>query len=89
MSTKRAEQFYPESTLNKADEDEPLFILRAQDKLAPQVVRLWAASLLAALLGDGENASQAQVDKVTRAMKLAIDMEAWQAQHSARVKIPD
>lgn len=52
----------------KAAVDEPLFVLRAQDKLAPIVIRLWAE--LAAFNGAG-------LEKVHEAKRLAFEMEQW------------
>jgi hypothetical protein len=59
----------------KAAEDEPLFVLRAQDKLAPIVIRLWAE--LAAFNGAG-------LEKVHEAKRLAFEMEQWPSR-----KFPD
>ena len=39
---KREELDNEESCLNKAKFDEPIFVLRAQDRLAPLIIRLWA-----------------------------------------------
>lgn len=74
MSTKR--EGVPE--FEKADMDEPLFVLRAQDKLAPVVVRLWAL-----------HATMHHVprEKVIEARGLADRMDAWQALHGS--KVPD
>lgn len=52
----------------KAAENEPLFVLRAQDKLAPTLIRLW--SELAALNG-------APLEKTHEAKRLAYEMEQW------------
>lgn len=52
----------------KASDDEPVFVLRAQDLLAPQLVRLWAER--ADLHGCGP-------EKVEEAYKLADAMERW------------
>jgi L-ribulose-5-phosphate 3-epimerase UlaE len=48
--------------------DEPFFVLRAQDYLAPQVIRLWA-----------ERARQngCNMDKVREARDIADEMEKW------------
>lgn len=59
-------------------EDEPVFLLRAQDELAPNVVRRWAQSLERAG-GDPRT--------VARAMRWALEMEEWQDRN--RSKIPD
>jgi hypothetical protein len=49
-------------------EDEPLFCLRAQDKFAPVIIRLWAE--LCRLHGTPEK-------KVDEALELAASMTAW------------
>lgn len=54
--------------LANADDDEPVFILRAQDKLAPALVRAWAA--LAAEHG-------CDIVKCQMAVETAEDMEDW------------
>jgi len=52
----------------KAADDEPVFVLRAQDRLAPMTVRHWAR--LAEMKG-------APAEKVREARVLAEAMEAW------------
>ncbi len=74
MSTKR--EGVPE--FEKADLDEPLFVLRAQDLAAPVIVELYA--LHATTLHVGSK-------KVDSVRKCAADMRAWQALHGC--KVPD
>ena len=62
----------------KIDSDEPTFVLRAQDMLAPVVVQLWA--LNAGMHGVSQ-------DKVDRARRLAEQMRRWQELHGC--KVPD
>lgn len=52
----------------KLDPDEPYFVLRAKDVLAPGLVRRWSA-LAANIDGDRE--------KVAEAGRVAHDMERW------------
>jgi hypothetical protein len=61
--------------LSKARDDEPIFVLRGQDRLAPDVVRQWA-----------DRAEQAGCDteKVREAREVAAAMEAWPQR-----KLPD
>ena len=59
-------------------EEEPVFLLRAKDRLAPNVVRYWAI-LLKNYGGDK--------DLVLRAEQWASKMEEWQKEHEC--KIPD
>ncbi len=79
MGTK-AEETAHDATgcLAKAAADEPLFVLRAQDELAPTVVRIWVQ------LAKRENVPEA---KLTEAMGLADWMEDWQATNPH--KVPD
>ena len=74
MSTKR--QGVPE--FEKADLDEPIFVLRAQDVSAPVLVELYAL-----------HATTLHVDhrKVDAVRRCAVEMRKWQALHGA--KLPD
>ena len=68
-----------DTTLAKIGENEPIFVLRAQDKWAPLIVRMWA--LLARInLGPFHN-------KVLEAEALATKMETWGMRNGA--KFPD
>ncbi len=60
---------------SKAHPDEPLFVLRAQDALAPNIVRSWAS------LAEQQGTPP---EKVREARELADQMEAWHT-----TKIPD
>lgn len=68
MGIKRDELTNPNSCLNKADPEEPIFVLRAQDLLAPIVIRLWA---------DLARANKTDEEKVQEAKRLAFSMEQW------------
>lgn len=61
--------------LGKADDNEPVFILRAQDALAADLVELWAIRA---------NSAGTTHDKVREAHDLADDMRRWHKR-----KIPD
>jgi len=65
-----------DSCLEKVKPGEPIFVLRAQDRLAPIVVRLWAD--IAALHG-------APVDRISEALNCAGLMEEW----AGEKKFPD
>ena len=67
---KREELREPFSCLNKADPEEPVFVLRAKDVLAAQTVRLWAA--MATEMHEPENVQEAHA--------LAARMEQWRDQ---------
>ena len=63
---------------NKIPEDEPVFLLRGQDLVAPQIVEMWA--LAARKVGAADNIYAA-------AMSQAGEMRKWQQDHTP--KIPD
>jgi len=58
--------------------EEPTFILRGQDIVAPEIVREWAYR--AAMMG-------APREKIEEARKIADRMEDWQIAHHR--KVPD
>lgn len=75
--------------LGKASDDEPVFILRAQDKLAPAIVEAWA---MAAAAERSRNIRSVQEDmgldsKIKEARALAHTMRAWQEINYS--KLPD
>lgn len=74
-----------EGSLAKARDDEPVFILRAQDKVAPFVVEYWAQCV--ANLASDEPLSDATKAKLKRANELVDEMRAWQRHYGA--KVPD
>ena len=63
---------------DNAASNEPLFVLRAQDALAPEIVREWAYRAKAAGTPD---------EKIAEARACADEMEDWQIEH--RKKVPD
>jgi hypothetical protein len=63
---------------DKADADEPLFVLRSTDSLAPEIVREWAFRA---------RASGTPEEKVAEARRVADQMEDWQIANSK--KVPD
>lgn len=75
MSTKRTDR-----CLLNAGEDEPIFVLRSTDTLAPRVIEMW--SDLAAFCGT-------PMDKVNEARQLANRMREWQVEHLDAVHVPD
>lgn len=62
------------------DDDEPVFLLRAQDKTAPAAVASWAE--LQYRLGGNREMARLALDHAER-------MQAWQVQHPERVKVAD
>lgn len=80
----------PNSCLNKAADDEPLFILRSTDELSPKCVRDWACRLLVKADETQKTdaaLAQKQREKAARAFEDAGQIEAYQARHGK--KVPD
>jgi hypothetical protein len=65
-------------TLSKVKEDEPLFVLRARDELAPRVVRFWA---------DVAAIREVDPNKIMEARSVANLMEKWTEKNGS--KLPD
>lgn len=65
--------------LGKASPDEPVFILRAQDCFAPDIIENWANCVVSANGGP--------TDKSRKAKALAHQMRAWQEWNTS--KVPD
>jgi len=59
---------HTDTCLEKAADDEPIFVLRAQDMLAPGTVRFWA---------ERAAANGCPPEKVQEAYALAERMEQW------------
>jgi hypothetical protein len=74
----------PESCLNMARSDEPIFVLRANDELAPTVVRRWATEYRNSKTRYGSKLLTIEQDaKHRQALALADQMEIWK---SAQIK---
>jgi hypothetical protein len=72
-------------TLAKVRSDEPIFVLRAQDKLAPGVIRTWARMLSVNAPRDTDGRIDAGTQaKINEAEACAASMEKW-----PRRKYPD
>lgn len=63
----------PTSCLNKASFDEPVFLLRANDPIAPAIVRLWVDGAV--------NTHEGQ--KLEEALLIADRMLAWRQENTA------
>lgn len=66
---KQTELRDPLSCLNKAGPFEPIFVLRAKDPVAPQILRLWAQMAI----------NTHEEHKVAGALGMAEVMEKWRA----------
>ena len=65
--------------LGRARDDEPVFVLRAQDRCAPKIVRAWAE------FAKNEGVPE---EKVADARRVADEMDEWQ-RLTGRAKWPD
>jgi len=65
-------------TLAKVPNDEPIFVLRAQDTVSPIAIRAWA---------DAAEAVGSPPEKVRQARQWADEFERWQKEN--RHKNPD
>ena len=68
---KKDELRTPTSCLNKAGDDEPIFVLRAKDINAAHAVRLWASM----------SAGIHEPKKIDEARALAKQMDDWRKQN--------
>mgnify|MGYP001593998333 CR=1 FL=1 len=68
-----------DKTLQNVKDDEPIFVLRAQDFLAPDLVEFWAQR--AEIHGSPHG-------KIAEARAVAAEMRAWQQEHGGG-KVPD
>ena len=77
---KHARQDYDriQDPAGKIPEDEPVFLIRGQDRAGPATVRFWASEATRA---------GARPDIVQRALQWADEMEKWQLAHGN--KVPD
>lgn len=66
------------SCLTRANEDEPVFVLRANDALAPPMIRRWAHAYLLSKGGITLMTSE-QLGKYNDALRVAIAMEAYRS----------
>jgi hypothetical protein len=73
--------------LGKAADDEPVFILRAKDRLAPDAVEHWIRLVEQAAHQAGASNPRRDSLKLKEAQALAHQMRAWQASNGC--KVPD
>lgn len=76
MSTKLENILGPNSCWNKAESDEPVFVLRANDPVAPASIIIWAQQYMSNK-GGYYCMTPEQIAKYNDAMKTAEDMRAW------------
>lgn len=81
---KNEELANPESCLNRAATDEPIFVLRANDPLAPIIVRYWAEHYIASKTDSHGQCPPKQAYKYHEALRSASLMDAWTAEQKRR-----
>lgn len=67
------------SCLTSAADDEPIFVLKSTDELAPDIVREWAQRYLTAKSEPEGGMTSKQYDKYKEALVLADQMEEWRS----------
>jgi len=75
------------SCLNLAYDDEPIFVLRANDETAPHLIRAWAEKYHEAK-GRGMSGNDRQLAKYNEAYAIARAMEIWRDEHGFNMQPP-
>jgi hypothetical protein len=73
----------PNSCLNNAGDDEPIFVLKSTDELAPVVVREWADRYYRSKVAQGGLTPKQQA-KYEEALGLADQMDEWRIGNGRR-----
>lgn len=73
---RNAELCSPNSCINSAEADEPVFVLRAHDPVASDTVRGWASAYMRSK-GGWERMDERQRAKYQEAMRLAEQMDQY------------
>lgn len=72
---KRDELSNADSCINRAEDNEPVFVLLARDASTPDLVRQWALGRMSEIQRGYKPISD--MDMVTEALRFAFTMEAW------------
>jgi hypothetical protein len=80
---KRDELSDANSCLNRADDREPLFVLRANDENAPAIVTEWCREYVVSK-GGWAKLTPEQQKKYAEAMDIAGHMRIWKMQQNKR-----
>lgn len=70
----------PDGCLGRAVDDEPIFVLRANDEIAPLAVRVWALMYRHSKETDGMF-NERRREKYQEAQMLALSMERWKKEN--------
>lgn len=71
----------PNSCLNRARDDEPLFVLRANDELAPVLIMEWVSRYLEL---KGAGITDTQHRKAREANYLLVAMHKWRLKNASQ-----
>ena len=71
------------SCLSRAQNDEPIFVMRANDPIAPTTVRFWARIYGEEKAAQPGGMTDEQVAKQIEAQELAGKMERWRQENRA------
>jgi hypothetical protein len=74
------------SCLTAAADDEPLFVLRANDELAPAILREWARRYYDSKMDAQGKLTAKQKEKKEDALKIAVAMENWRDEKEVKTK---
>lgn len=77
MALKKVEIENPDSCLNRAAPDEPIFVLRAQDCFASDVILKWCDMYRRAHAPAGAWRSEAHREKHNEAIEIVGQFERW------------
>lgn len=72
-----------EGCLGKAADDEPVFVLRAKDLVAPSAIEYWSERVRT------EATRNESIQKGYQALEVANAFRLWQDAKSVKVKVPD
>lgn len=72
------------SCFNKAEMNEPVFVLRANDEIAPGLVRKWAEMYARTKSRERDGMSPRQIAKYEEALQLANSMDQWRQERLMR-----
>lgn len=91
MATAYDEKNREDSVLNRARDDEPLFILRASDVISLQLVNLWIhqAQMINNLAARGLCTARVPDKKIEEAIRTRDGMKAWQGANFDDTHVPD
>jgi hypothetical protein len=78
---KKVDEIRGPSCLTRAADDEPLFVLRANDELASQTVLQWAIDYARSKQITGEFTEEQQ-RKYDDAVSISVEMRRWKSNHA-------